>query len=248
MDKFKKAFENKANIGYIVAGYPSLEYSKEFINALDKSALDILEIGIPYSDPLADGKVISEASFSAVQNGITTDSVFDMLKTCKTEKVLVFLVYVNLVFAYGVDKFLQKCVECGISGLIIPDLPYEENEEIFGKCQNLGLSLIPLISVTSEHRAPRLLSRSSGFIYGVGAIGVTGTKQTPIDRLKNMVADLHKMSDLPVAIGFGIKDNESVNLAKSYADGAIIGTAIVEKSDKMGVGELNAQIKNLFSK
>lgn len=248
MDKIKKAFDNKkANIGYIVAGFPSVEHTKELISNLNDSKLDILEVGIPYSDPIADGKTISEASFKAVHSGVTTDTVFDILGAVKTDRALVFLVYYNLIFAYGVEKFVAKSKEVGISGLIIPDLPYEENEEIFNLCQKNGIALIPLISITSEHRAPRLLTRSSGFIYAIGALGVTGTKQSPLERNKNMVGDLHKMSDLPIALGFGIRTNEDVRLAKSYADGAIIGTSIVELCSKFDGKELIGEIDKLFA-
>ena len=248
MDKIKKAFENKkANIGYIVAGYPSVEHTKEFIANLNDSVIDILEVGIPYSDPIADGKTISQASFKAVHDGVTTDSVFEILSEVKTDKALVFLVYYNLIFAYGVETFIAKAKEVGISGLIIPDLPFEENEEIFNLCQEKNMALIPLISITSEHRAPRLLTRSSGFIYAIGALGVTGTKQTPLERNKNMVGDLHKMSDLPVALGFGIRTNDDVKLAKSYTDGAIVGTSIVELCSKFSANELNSEIAKLFA-
>ena len=134
--------KEKVNIGYIVAGYPSVDFTKSFLSNLDRTAIDILEIGIPYSDPLADGKLISQASFAASQAGVTTDTVFDMLASVKgkVHKPLVFLVYYNLVFAYGVDAFLQKCAEVGISGLIIPDLPYEEAQELVEKLtKNLRL-------------------------------------------------------------------------------------------------------------
>ena len=247
MDKIAKAFENKkANIGYIVAGYPSLDYTKEFINSLDESALDILELGIPYSDPLADGMVIFNASFETVKKGVDTDKVFDMLKECKTNKCLCFLVYYNLIFAYGLGNFVKKAKECGISGLVVPDLPYEESEELFNLCEKYSLSLIPLISVTSEHRLGKLLERSSGFIYAVGAIGVTGAEQTPISRLQHMVRDIKASTDLPVAVGFGIRTNEDVKLTKSYADGAIMGTSIVKKAENASVKELLNYIEELF--
>lgn len=247
MDKITQAFEGKkANIGYVVAGYPSLEYTAEFINKLDDSVLDILELGIPYTDPLADGKVIFDASFSAANQGVDTDKVFEMLEGVSTNKCLVFLVYANIIYTYGVDKFLARCEKVGISGLIIPDLPFEESQELFDKCKALELSLIPLISVTSEHRMNKLLSRSSGFIYAVGSIGITGGKQTPLNRLKHMVSDLKKASDLPVAVGFGIRTNEDVKLVKSYADGAIMGTAIVKLTSKASVDELLVEIEKLF--
>lgn len=252
MDKIKVAFDEKlkngkkANIGYIVAGYPSLDYTKDFINSLDKSSLDILEIGIPYTDPLADGKVIFDASFKACESGVNTDSVFEMLKSSKTNKCLVFLVYYNLVFSYGLENFVKKAKSVGISGLIVPDLPCEESDELFQICQNHGLSLVPLISVTSEYRLPKLLEKSSGFIYAVGSIGVTGGKQTPINRLKHMVSDIKKASDLPVAVGFGIRTNDDVKLTKSYADGAIVGTSIVRLLDKFNVSEVLEKIDEIF--
>lgn len=247
MDKIKRAFEGKkANIAYVVAGYPSLEYTKELINNLDSSVVDILELGVPYTDPLADGSVIFNASFKAVENGVDTDSVFAMLKECKTTKALVFLIYYNLIYAYGIDEFLKEAKNSGISGLIVPDLPFEESEELFSKCENMGLSLIPLISVTSEHRMDKLLSRSSGFIYAVGSIGITGGKQTPVNRLKHMVGDLKKASDLPVAVGFGIRTNDDVKLVKSYADGAIMGTSIVKLTDKLDVPKLFLEIEKFF--
>ncbi|NLY04368.1 MAG: tryptophan synthase subunit alpha [Campylobacter sp.] len=247
MDKIKNAFNNKqANIGYVVAGYPSLEYTAELINKLNDSVLDILELGIPYTDPLADGKVIFDASFSASQNGITTDSVFEMLEGVSTDKCLVFLVYANIIYAYGIDKFLSKCKKVGINGLIVPDLPCEENDELFYKCSKLNLSLIPLISVTSEHRVSKLLKKSSGFIYGVGSIGITGGTQTPIHRLKNMVFDIKQISDLPIAIGFGIRTNKDAKEVRTYADGVIMGTALVQLSDKISVDALLIEIEKLF--
>lgn len=247
MDKIKKAFNaKKANIGYIVAGYPNLDYTAEFINSLDNGVLDLLEIGIPYSDPLADGKLISNAAFEAVQNGVNTDSVFEMLSKTKTNKCLVFLVYYNLILAYGEDKFLQKTKEVGVSGLIVPDLPLEESDEFARKCANLNLAFVPLISVTSGNRMQEIAKHASGFIYVVGALGVTGGGQSPLDRIKDLVVQIRKYSNLPLAVGFGIKTNEDVKKTKLYADGAIVGTKIVEYSGSSTIDELNEKIKDLF--
>ena len=246
MDKIKKALENGANIGYIVAGYPRIEHTKNFLNSLDECALDIVEIGIPYSDPLADGPVVFNASFQAVQNGVNTDTVFEILSEVETKKPLILLVYFNLIFAYGMKKFIKKCAEAGISGLIIPDLPFEENEEIFKLCEKEKIALIPLISITSEHRAKKVLSRAGGFIYAISAIGVTGTKLTPMERLKNMLSDLKKMSDLPVAVGFGIRTNEDIRNMRKYADGVILGTSIVKLSGEFEGKEFLQKINELF--
>ena len=163
-----------------------------------------------------------------MQNGVNTDTVFEILSEVETKKPLILLVYFNLIFAYGMKKFIKKCAEAGISGLIIPDLPFEENEEIFKLCEKEKIALIPLISITSEHRAKKVLSRAGGFIYAISAIGVTGTKLTPMERLKNMLSDLKKMSDLPVAVGFGIRTNEDIRNMRKYADGVILGTSIVK--------------------
>ena len=159
MDKIARAFEGKkANIGYIVAGYPSLEHTKEFLLNLDASSLDLLELGIPYSDPLADGKLIAQASFETAAKGVNTDTIFEILNEVKADvkKPIVFLVYYNIVFAYGVEKFIKRSGEVGISGFIIPDLPFEECEEVRSLCDKFKLDLIPLISVTSAGRADKI--------------------------------------------------------------------------------------------
>ncbi|ANE35404.1 tryptophan synthase, alpha subunit [Campylobacter iguaniorum] len=246
MDKIANAFKNKANIGYIVAGYPSSDYTKEFLNSLDESVLDIVEIGIPYLDPLADGKLISMASFEACKNGITTDKVFEILKGVKTSKCLVFLVYYNLILAYGEDKFLQNARECGMSGIIVPDMPFDESEEFRAKCLKFNLALIPLVAPTSKDRTKDILKNASGFIYAVGSLGVTGGSQTSLNSLKDMIDGIKENTNLPVAIGFGIKTNEDVKRTKLYADGTIIGTKIVELTQKCNVKELNKEIEKLF--
>ena len=247
MDKFKKAFKNGANIGYLVAGYPSLEYTKEFLNTLDNSALDLLEIGIPYSDPIADGPAIRDASFEAVNSGVNARAVFHMLGSVKTTKCLVFLVYYNTIFSYGEDKFIADCAKVGISGLIIPDLPFEENCSLAKKCAKLGIALVPLISVTTGHRAKKILKHASGFVYMIASLGVTGSKQSPEDRLKELAKNIKKISSLPVAVGFGVRSNEDVKRLRSFCDGVIMGTVLVEASKNKSVSELNALISELFA-
>lgn len=249
MAKIKEAFSGKkANIGYIVAGYPSVEHTKEFLLNLDQSAIDLLELGVPYSDPLADGKLIAEASFDAVTKGVNTDTVFDILSECKGKinKPVVFLIYYNLIFSYGAEKFIAKSKEVGISGFIIPDLPYEECEEISALCDKFGLDLVPLVSVTSAHRIDKILNIGRGFIYALGAIGVSGSERASIDRLKNLVSNLKQKSDLPVAVGFGVKNSFDVSEVKSFADGAIIGTEIVKLTAKFSGRELIEEINKLF--
>jgi len=249
MDKIARAFNGKkANIGYIVAGYPSAEHTKEFLANFDASCLDLLEIGIPYSDPLADGKLIGQASFETAAKGVNTDGVFEILRECegKFSKPVVFLVYFNLIFAYGVEKFVKTSKERGVSGLIIPDLPVEESDEIAKICAEAGVCLIPLISVTSAYRADKILKSGSGFIYAIGAIGVSGSKRASKERLEALVRELKSKSDLPVAVGFGVKNREDADEVKGYADGAIIGTEIVRLTAEFRGEELNSKIAALF--
>ena len=209
MAKVKDAFAGKkANIGYVVAGYPSVEATKEFLLNLDGSCLDLLELGIPYSDPLADGKLIAQASFETAAKGINTGAIFAMLEECKGKinKPVIFLVYFNIVFAYGVERFIARSKEVGIAGFIIPDLPFEESEEIAGLW---------------SQRASK-------------------------ERLKALVEGLKKRSELPVAVGFGVKNKNDADEVKTYADGAIIGTEIVKLTAKFEGEELIKQINKLF--
>ena len=249
MAKVKDAFVGKkANIGYVVAGYPSAKATKEFLLNLDGSRLDLLELGIPYSDPLADGKLIAQASFETAAKGVNTDAIFAMLEECKGKinKPVVFLVYFNIVFAYGVERFIARSKEVGIAGFIIPDLPFEESEEVARLCAKFDLDLIPLISVTSQNRADKILKFGSGFVYALGAIGVSGSQRASEERLKALVEGLKKRSDLPVAVGFGVKNKNDADEVKTYADGAIIGTEIVKLTAKFEGEELIKQINKLF--
>ncbi len=241
--------KNKSiNIGFIVAGFPNIDFTRNFLKHLDDTSIDILEIGIPYSDPIADGKLISEASFEACQSGVTTDTVFDTLISEKSNinKPLVFLVYYNLIFAYGIDNFIKKSIEAKISGIIVPDLPYEEAEEFVTKLRNVGISFIPLVSVTSGNRIPKLVSQGDGFIYAIGSLGVTGTKPVSLDRLKYFIEEIKKSTNLPVALGFGIKNNNDVNVLRKYADGVIIGTSIVNLTKTDNLNITIDGINNLF--
>ncbi|WP_261517898.1 tryptophan synthase subunit alpha [Campylobacter lanienae] len=247
MDKISAAFNGKkANIGYILAGYPSLEYTKEFLNLLDDSILDLVEVGIPYSDPLADGKVIANAAFKACENGINTKKVFNMLKEVKTKKALVFLVYYNIILTYGEDRFLQDSKDCGISGILVPDMPFEESSKFAQKCEEYGIALIRLIAPTSTKRSKEILSKANGFIYAVGSLGVTGGEQSSIDRLKDMIKTIKDNTNLPVAIGFGVKNAGDVKKVKEYADGAIIGTKIIEITSEFDPQTAHKKIKELF--
>ena len=164
----------------------------------------------------------------------------------KITKLLVFLVYYNLVFAYGIDNFIEKCVKSGIKGIIIPDLPFEEAHEISKKLKKNNISFIPLVSVTSEERISKIASLGDGFIYAIGSLGVTGTKQVDLERLKNFILEIKNVSELPVSLGFGIKNNEDVKKMRQYVDGVIIGTSIVELTSSGNVEFTVNEINKLF--
>ena len=255
MNSIKNVFEKKkqngekTNIGYVVAGYPNLEFTKNFLENLDKTSIDILEVGVPYSDPLADGKLISEASFTASEAGVTTDTVFDLINEVKEKvtKPLVFLIYYNLIFSYGIDKFIKKCVECGIKGLLVPDLPYEEAKELFEKAKENNIDFIPFVSVTSQNRIEKVASRGSGFVYAIGSLGVTGSKQVDLPRLEKFIENIRTKTDLPVSLGFGIKNNDNVNTMRKFADGVIVGTSIVEITKSDNVSFTIEKINELFN-
>ena len=254
MNSIKNVFEKKrqngekTNIGYVVAGYPNLEFTKNFLENLDKTSIDILEVGVPYSDPLADGKLISKASFAASEAGVTTDTVFDLINEVKEKvtKPLVFLIYYNLIFSYGIDKFIKKCVECGIKGLLVPDLPYEEAKELFEKAKENNIDFIPFVSVTSQDRIEKVASRGSGFVYAIGSLGVTGSKQVDLPRLEKFIENIRTKTDLPVSLGFGIKNNDNVNTMRKFADGVIVGTSIVEITKSNDVNSTIQKINELF--
>lgn len=228
MRSLQNAFKNKANIAYIVAGYPSISHTKEFLKKYDDSKIDILEIGIPYSDPISDGKIIEKAALQALDDGVNTDTVFDLLIEAKVKKPLVFLVYYNVLFAYGVDKFIKKSKQSGIKGIIVPDLPYEENRELFAKLNQNGIALIQLVSLTSNGRIKKIVKNAKGFIYAVGVMGITGGKKATLKELENLVKKIKTYTKTPVAIGFGIKTKEDIKETKSICDGAIVGTQVVQ--------------------
>ncbi len=249
-NKIQNVFQNKnkVNIGYIVAGYPTVDFTKQFLKHLNDMSIDILEIGIPYSDPIADGKTISNAAFQACQNGVNTDTVFDILVSEKqnVSKPLVLLVYYNLIFSYGEDEFIQKCIQSNISGIIIPDLPYEESQEFSQKLRSNKISFIPLVSVTSDNRIEKLVKDSDGFIYAIGSLGVTGTKPVSLERLADFVKSIKKYTNTPISLGFGIKTNDDVNTLRKYADGIIIGTSIVSMTESNNINLVIKNINNLY--
>lgn len=231
MSRIKTAFENKkAFIGFLTAGDPSLDKTEEFILEMERAGAALVEIGIPFSDPIAEGPVIQEANIRALSAGCTTDKVFDMVVSLrkKTNIPLVFLTYLNPIFKYGSKRFLKRCKEVGIDGLIIPDMPYEEKDELASIAAEYTIDLISLIAPTSTSRIEMIAKEAQGFIYVVSSMGVTGVRSDIKTNVTEIVKSVRKVTDTPVAIGFGIHTREQVREYLKEADGAIIGSAIVK--------------------
>lgn len=230
-NKISQVFnDNKAFIAFLTAGDPSLDKTEEFILAMEKAGADLVEIGIPFSDPIAEGPVIQEANERALAAGATTDKVFAMVKRVRqqSEMPLVFLTYINPIFVYGIERFFKTCQESGINGVIIPDLPYEEKGEILGVAQSYGVDVITLIAPTSKDRIQTLAKDASGFIYLVSSLGVTGVRSEIKTDLNAIIADIRQVSATPIAVGFGISTPDQAQAIAETADGVIVGSAIVK--------------------
>ena len=230
MSKIQKAFEHgKAFIPFITAGDPSLEKTREFILEMEKAGADLIEIGIPFSDPIAEGVVIQEADIRALRSGTTTEKVFEMVKSLrqKTDIPLVFMTYLNIVFYYGYDQFFTRCAEVGISGIIIPDLPYEEKNECAGIAAEHQVEIVSMIAPTSRERIQTIASDAEGFLYVVSSMGVTGVRQKITTDLKTIIGQIREVTSLPAAIGFGISTPGQASDMAAISDGAIVGSAIV---------------------
>lgn len=238
MSKIKNAFENgKAFIAFLTAGDPCLEKTVEYIFEMEKAGADLIEIGIPFSDPIAEGIVIQEASLRALKAGMTTDGVFEIARRVreKSQIPLCFMTYLNPVFHYGYDKFFSKCAENGVDGIIIPDLPFEEKEEAASAAAPYGVDVISLIAPTSEERIKTIAKNAQGFIYTVSSMGVTGMRSNITTDLDSIIAAIKNTApDTPAAIGFGINTPEQAAKYSAISDGVIVGSAIVKIIEKHG--------------
>ncbi len=218
-------------ITYLTAGDPCIEKTPELVLAMERGGAALVEIGIPYSDPLADGPVIQAASTRALSKDISMEKIFNaVLEIRKNSQIpLVFLVYYNTIYNYGGERFMNKCEEVGIDGLIIPDLPMEEQGELY---KNPAVSIIPLVALNSDDRIESIVKDATGFVYCISSFGVTGTRDTVNDKSSGIVAEIRKYTDIPVALGFGISHNKMVEEVNEYADAAIVGSAIVKVIEK----------------
>ncbi len=223
--------EHTALIPYVTVGYPSIEATLKVVPLLAQSGCDMVELGIPFSDPLADGVTIQKASFRALQNGVTPKLCLEVAKQLSqlVEIPLVFMTYFNPVFSYGLEEFCSACNRSGIDGLIIPDLPPEEGSELQASTQKQGLDLIYLLAPTSTKERIRLVAeRSWGFIYLVSVTGVTGVREKLPANLKEFVARVRKVASQPVCIGFGISTPEQAGQVARISDGVIVGSRIIQ--------------------
>lgn len=253
MSNIYKAFENgKAFIAFLTAGDPNYTSSLKNILAAADGGADLIEIGIPFSDPIAEGPVIQNADIRALSAGMTTDKVFQLAHDVRqhTDIPLCFMTYLNPVFHYGYDSFFKKCSEEKIDGIIIPDMPFEEKNEVESVAVKYGVDVISLIAPTSESRIKSIAESANGFIYVVSSMGVTGVRSEIKTDLESICNTIRKYSAVPTAIGFGISTPEQAFKMSEYADGVIVGSAIVRLVEKYGEsaeGYIKEYVKSMKS-
>ena len=237
MSNIAKAFEHgKAFIPFVTCGDPSLDVTEEVVYAMVEAGADLIELGIPFSDPTAEGPVIQGANIRALAGGVTTDKVFDLVRKLRKKVTIpmVFMTYANVVFSYGSERFISTCREIGIDGLILPDIPYEEKDEFDGICKQYDVDLISLIAPTSHERISMSANDASGFVYCVSSLGVTGTRTKITTDIGAMVDLVKKAKDIPCAVGFGISTPEQAKQMAEKSDGVIVGSAIVKLCAQYG--------------
>ena len=237
MSKIKSAFENgKAFIPFITCGDPDLETTEKIVRASVENGADLIELGIPFSDPTAEGPVIQGANIRALAGGVTTDKIFELVRKLRKDisTPMVFMTYANVVFSYNAEKFISTCKEIGIDGLILPDLPFEEKDEFLPICDKYDVDLISLIAPTSDKRIGMISKEAKGFIYVVSSLGVTGTRSAITTDVDSLISVVRENTDVPCAIGFGISTPEQASKMASISDGAIVGSAIIKIIEKYG--------------
>lgn len=251
-NKFKELNGKSAFIAYITSGHPTLAKTEELIYTLESNGADIIELGIPYSDPIADGPIIQAAGQKALDNGVKIKDIFATIKKVreKSQVPLALLVYYNSVYAFGHEKFVANCEEAGVDGLIIPDLPLEEQDELKTYLKGKNVGLIPLVAPNSGDRIAKVVEEGKGFVYCVSSLGVTGMRDSFETDLKEYLSSIRKHTDLPLAIGFGVSTNEDVKGFAKFADGIIVGSAIVQKVEETdgNIEKVASYIKELSAR
>ena len=256
MSNIRTAFENgKAFIPFITCGDPDLETTAKVIRAAAENGADLIELGIPFSDPTAEGPVIQGANIRALAGGVTTDKVFELVAELRRDvkTPMVFMTYANVVFSYDPERFMARCCETGVGGIILPDLPFEEKDEFTSVARQYGVDIISLIAPTSENRISMIAKEAEGFIYVVSSLGVTGVRSEITTDISNIVKVIRESTDVPCAVGFGISTPEQAKKMAAVSDGAIVGSAIIKLLEKYGrdaasyVGEYVKSMKQAVS-
>ena len=236
-DAFAASPNGKAFIPFITAGDPTIEVTERLVIAMAEAGADLIELGVPFSDPTAEGPVIQDANIRALRNKVTTDDVFDMvgrLRERGCDVPLVFMTYANVVYSYGTERFVKNGAKAGIDGIILPDVPFEEKEDFAPACKEYGIDLVSLIAPTSANRIAMIAKEAEGFLYIVSSLGVTGTRTNIDTDLASIMRTVRENTDLPAAIGFGISTPEQAEKMAGLSDGAIVGSAIVKIIAKYG--------------
>ena len=237
-DTFAKLKLNgeKALITFVTGGDPDIETTEKLILAKAEAGADIIEIGIPFSDPVAEGIVIQKASARALENGCTVDKLFDMVQRLRknTTIPLLFMTYANPIYAYGKEQFMAKCKEVGIDGIIVPDVPFEEKGELENECARYDICLVSLLAPTSGERTEQIALGAQGFLYCVSSLGVTGARSELNTNISELITKVKEVSDIPCAVGFGISTPEQARDMAKISDGVIVGSAIVKLIDEFG--------------
>lgn len=237
MSNLRKAFDHgKAFVAFITCGDPDLETTAKAVRAIAEAGADLIELGIPFSDPTAEGPVIQSANVRALSAGTTTDKIFDMVKELRNDvKIpMVFMTYANVVFSYGTERFAKRCAQVGMDGVILPDVPYEEKEEFAPIFEAQGLEFVSLIAPTSADRIAMIAKEAKGFIYVVSSLGVTGVRSEITTDIGALTEQIRAVTDVPCAVGFGISTPEQAVKMAKVSDGAIVGSAIVRLMEKYG--------------
>ena len=231
MSNIYKAFENgKAFIPFVTCGDPDLDTTAAIVRAAAQNGADLIELGIPFSDPMAEGPVIQEASMRALAGGATTDKIFELVADLRKDVSIpfVFMTYANVVFSYGTERFVKRCVEVGVDGVILPDVPFEEKEDFASICERYGIDFISLVAPTSENRLAMIAEEAKGFLYVVSSLGVTGVRSEIKTDIPSIVEVVRKHAKVPFAIGFGVsRPDQAVQMAR-YSNGVIVGSAIMK--------------------
>ena len=253
MNSMDQVFQKgKAFIPFITAGDPNLAITEQLVYRMAEAGADLIELGIPFSDPIAEGPVIQAADVRALEAGTTTDHIFDMVERIRQscDIPIAFMTYVNPVFTYGTEPFMKRCRKAGVNALIVPDVPYEEREELMPYSKQYGVPLISMIAPTSEERIPMIAKEAEGFLYCVSSLGVTGTRSELGGDAKEMIRRVKEHSHVPCAVGFGIHSPEQAAKVAEYADGIIVGSAIVRIVEQYGtdcVQKVEEYVRNMIA-